>query len=120
MSLGIAFVIVLFIEALVMLGADLFVKYKKLDELESYFSENDAIQRNKRFWRKNRLIDKTMRLSVIIGFLMQPQAHIKAGKVTAKELASVPLALRRWATWPFYFGIAWLLACCMGLVWQKW
>lgn len=120
MSLNTIFLILAFLSPFVLLGLDLFVKYKKLDELESYFSENEAVQRNKRFWRRNQLIDKTMRLSVLIGFLTQPNTHMKGGAVTARELASVPLALRRWATWPFYFGAVWLLACCIGLVWQTW
>ena len=42
------------LESLVLVGLLLFVEYTKLEELESYFSENEVVQRNKRF-----LVEKT-------------------------------------------------------------
>ena len=97
-----------------------FVEYKKLDELESYFIDNDLVHSNKRFWGRNQPIDKTMRLSVIIGFFTLPKLHMRRGDVTEQELASVPQALRRWVTWPFYYGVLWLLCSCTWVIWKKW
>jgi hypothetical protein len=120
MSLKLFILILVLITPFVGLVLTWFVEYKKLDELESYFSENECVQRNKRFWGRNQPVDKTMRLSVIIGFFTLPKVHVRRGDVTEQELDSVPRGLRCWVTWPFYFGAIWLLACCIGFVWQKW
>ena len=115
-----AFTILVSAGSLVVLALILFAEYRKLDELESYFSENKAVQRNKRFWGRNKRIDRTMRMSIFIGFFMQPKTHIKSNEVTREELDSVPLALKRWATWPFYFSVIYFMALTTWVVWRKW
>ncbi|ETK21485.1 hypothetical protein H097_00365 [Pseudomonas sp. FH4] len=107
------------LESLVLVGLLLFVEYTKLEELESYFSENEVVQRNKRFWSKNRHIDKTMRMSVIVCFLFHPARYIKLGDVSHEELAAIPLALKRWVVWPCYWGFFWLFRCTVSLLWDK-
>ncbi|WP_339533349.1 hypothetical protein [Pseudomonas mucidolens] len=102
--------ILLFVMPFVCLGLKLFVDYRKLDELERYFRGNEAVQRNKRFWGRNQVIDRTMRMSILIGFFMQPRTHVKNNDVTWKELNSVPLALKRWVLWPFYLSLMYGLA----------
>ncbi len=44
------------------------VEYTKLDELESYFSENRRECDNKRYWHRNRARDKFKRTSLIAVF----------------------------------------------------
>lgn len=89
---------------LVYSGLSLYVKYVKLEEMESYFTENKAVCDTKRFWRRNQHIDRLHRWLVITEILEMPKMHIKKGEVTEAELAAVPLSLKRWAVWPTYFG----------------
>ncbi|NVZ86416.1 hypothetical protein [Pseudomonas yamanorum] len=112
-------VILLGVWPFVFLGLKLFVEYKKLDELESYFSDNVLVRDNKRFWRRNQLIDRYMRLSLIVDFLSLPKLHIRRGDVTAAELASVPLSLKRWVLWPYRFGMAGFVGAGLWYVWIK-
>ncbi|CRM71053.1 hypothetical protein [Pseudomonas sp. 58 R 3] len=42
---------------------------------------------------------------LIFEFLSDSTRHVKAGVVTEDELASVPLALKRWVVWPYYLGV---------------
>ncbi|WP_339533345.1 hypothetical protein [Pseudomonas mucidolens] len=120
MSLNTLFVIVLALGMFVSLGLTLYAEYKKLDELESYFSENETVQYRKRFWGRNRPIDRAMRMSVFVFFFMSPDSYVKSGEVTREELASVPLALKRWATWPFYFSLLYFVALASWTAWREW
>ncbi|VVO06534.1 hypothetical protein PS834_03102 [Pseudomonas fluorescens] len=112
--------ILLFVMPFICLGLKLFVDYRKLDELESYFTENEVVQRNKRFWGRGQAIDRTMRVSILVGFFMQPKTHVKSNDVTWEELNSVPLTLKRWVLWPFYLSLIYGLAVTAWLVWCKW
>ncbi|WP_346266442.1 hypothetical protein [Pseudomonas sp. WS 5027] len=85
MSLYALILIALAVGMYVSLGLTLYGQYKKLDELESYFSENKAVQRNKRFWGRNKRIDRVMRMSILIGFFMQPNHHIKRDERPGKS-----------------------------------
>lgn len=112
--------ILLFVWTFVLLGLTLFVEYTKLDELERYFSENELVRDNKRFWRRNQPIDKFQRLSLIIQFLSMPKLHVKRGDVTEAELACVPLSLKRWALWPYRISMIWAIASAAWYVWYRW
>lgn len=79
--------------------------YFKLEALEKYFEGNEVIQYNKRIWPGSRPWDKTMRLGQIGLFFMFPKSYVRLGDVSEEELASVPISLKRWATWPDYFII---------------
>lgn len=120
MSLYTLILIALALGMFVSLGLLLYAEYKKLDEIESYFSENEAVQSNKRFWGRNKRIDRTMRMSILIGFFMQPKTHMKSNEVSREELESVPLALKRWVTWPFYFSAIYFVALTAWVIWRKW
>lgn len=120
MSLYGCSVILLGVWPFIFLGLKLFVEYKKLDELESYFTDNVLVRDNKRFWGRNQLIDRYMRLSLIVDFLSLPKLHIRRGDVTAAELASVPLSLKRWALWPYRFGMVGFVGAGLWYVWIKW
>ncbi|MFL1503468.1 hypothetical protein ACI77J_18185 [Pseudomonas sp. O64] len=104
----------------VVLGLMLFVEYTKLDEVESYFSSNEMLRGNKRFWRRNQWIDRQYRMLLIVEFLSDSKRHVKAGVVTEAELASVPLALKRWVLWPYNFGLVWCIATVVWSVWRRW
>lgn len=106
------------LEMFVLLGILLFVQYTKLDKLESYFSENEVVQRNKRFWSWSRHIDKTMRMSVIACFLAHPSVYIKKGDVTREELAAIPLGLKRWVVWPTYWSVFFVFRVVAMLLWD--
>jgi hypothetical protein len=79
--------------------------YFKLESLEKYFEGNEVVQRNKRVWSGKRPQDKSLRMGQISCFLMFPKSYIQSGDVSEEELASIPLPLKRWATWPYYFSI---------------
>jgi hypothetical protein len=113
------FTVTLLLWMLINLGLLLFVAYRKLDELESYFTENEAVQRTKRFWRRSLPIDKTMRMVVIVELLSMPKRHLKKGEVTEAELTSVPVALKRWAVWPYYGGMVLMVLAIIWEVWSK-
>ncbi len=120
MSLNELTLITLAFGMFVCLGLTLYVEYKKLDELESYFSENETVQHYKRFWGRNKSIDKSMRLGVFVQFFVWPASYVKSGEVTREELDSVPLALKRWVTWPFYFSVIYVAAVLSWYVWRQW
>ncbi len=52
MDFFLVYTVVWFVGTFVFLGLVLFAEYTKLDELESYFSENEKVRRHKRFWKK--------------------------------------------------------------------
>ena len=120
MSLTILILIVLAFGAFVSLGLILYAEYKKLDELESYFSGNETVQYYKRFWGRNKPIDKSMRMGVFVQFFVWPATYLKSGEVTREELDSVPLALKRWVTWPFYLSVTYVAAVLSWYVWRQW
>lgn len=120
MSFFLALTIVNCASSFVLLGLMGFVAYAKLDEVESYFSQNEKVRSNKRFWRRNQWIDRQYRMMLMFEFLQDSKRHVKAGVVTEAELASVPLALRRWVVWPYYFGFIWLIALIVWTVWRRW
>ncbi|WP_256350931.1 hypothetical protein, partial [Pseudomonas veronii] len=115
-----AYTIVLFVGMSILLGLMLFAEHKKLDELESYFSENEKVRYHKRFWKRNQRIDRFHRMGLMIDFLSNPKPFLKAGLVTEAELASVPIALKRWALWPYRISYIWLVALGVWSVWYKW
>ncbi|PRA33233.1 hypothetical protein [Pseudomonas poae] len=119
MSFVLIYTIVLFASTFVILGLVLFAEYKKLDELESYFSENETVRRHKRFWGRNRPIDRFHRMGLMIDFLRLSKRHLKAGVVTEAELASVPLSLKRWALWPYRLGYIWVVMAFIKYFWIR-
>ena len=119
MTFFLAFTIAQVTSSFVLLGLMLFVEYTKLEEVESYFSQNEKVLSNKRFWRRNQWIDRQYRMMLMFDFLQDSKRHVKAGVVTEAELASVPLALRRWVVWPYYFGFVWLIAFVVWSVWRR-
>jgi hypothetical protein len=120
MDFFLVYSIVLFVGMSVVLGLLLFAEYTKLDELESYFSENEKVRYHKRFWKRNQRIDRFHRMGLMIDFLSNPKPFLKAGLVTEAELASVPIALKRWALWPYRISYIWLVALGVWSVWYKW
>ncbi len=120
MSFFLAFTIVHFVGALVLVALMLYAEFAKLQELESYFSENEHVRRNKRFWKRNQRIGRLHRMVLIMDMLSMPKVYLKKGLVTEAELASVPLALKRWAVWPYCIGYIWAVLTCVWQVWFKW
>ena len=112
--------IFLFAGAFVGAGLTLYAECTKLEALESYFSENKVVCDNKRFWGRNKHIDRFHRMLVINGLLGMPKFHIKRGEVTEAELASVPLSLKRWALWPYRFGMVWFAGCMLWSILYGW
>jgi hypothetical protein len=100
--------------ALVGSGLTFYAECTKLEALESYFSENKLVCDNKRFWGRNKHIDRFHRMLLITEILGMPKMHVRRGNVTEVELASVPLSLKRWALWPFNFGMVWIAG---GILW---
>ncbi|WP_339530019.1 hypothetical protein [Pseudomonas mucidolens] len=117
MSFFLAYTIVMCSGALIGFAVMLYAEYRKLDELESYFSENEKVRRHKRFWRRKRRIDRFHRMGLMIDFLSNPKPYLQAGLVTEIELAAVPLTLKRWALWPYRFAYVW--AAVAG-IWYFW
>jgi hypothetical protein len=102
------------------LGLVLFAEYRKLDELESYFSENSLVRGRKRFWGRRQRIGRFMRMGLMIDFLSMPKRCVKQGYVTESELAAIPKSLRRWALWPYRFGMSWAVASVIWSIWYHW
>ena len=120
MSFFLAFTIVHFVGAFVVLGLALFAEYTKLNEVESYFTHNERVRANKRFWRKNHWIDRQYRMLLMFDLLSDSARYVKAGVVTEAELVSVPLALKRWVLWPYYLGLIWVIGTVAWSVWRRW
>ena len=112
--------IVLFVGTFVVLGLMIFAEYTKLEEVESYFSQNERVHDNKRFWRRNQWIDRQYRMLLVFEYLSYSKRHVKAGDVTEAELASVPLALKRWVVWPYYLGYIWAVGTAVWTFWGWW
>jgi hypothetical protein len=120
MDLFLAYTIVWFGGMLVILGLILYAEYTKLDELESYFSENEKVCRHKRFWKRKQRIDRFHRMGLMIDILSTPKAFLKAGLLTKAELASVPSALKRWALWLYRVSYIWIVTTGIWYVWFNW
>ncbi|MFB3303994.1 hypothetical protein [Pseudomonas sp. AMR01] len=120
MDYFLAYTIVWVVGMFILLGLMLFAEYTKLDEVESYFSKNEKVLANKRFWGGGQRIDRLFRMLLMVEILWIPKPYLKAGFVTEAELASVPLALKRWVLWPYYFGFIWLIATVVWSVWRWW
>ncbi|MGC6369404.1 hypothetical protein [Pseudomonas sp. K2I15] len=96
-----------------------YLKYRKLEEIERYFTENIALQRNKRFWSWNKEIDRRWRVTFITMYLVAPKEMIRRGAVTKEELAAIPQPLKRWFIWSFYWGTLNVIAMFAWLIWAK-
>lgn len=105
---------------LIFAGLTLYAEYTKLEALESYFSENKVVCDHKRFWGRNQRIDRFHRMLLITELLGMPKFHIKRGDVTEAELASVPLSLKRWALWPYHFGMVWAAGLALWVYLYGW
>lgn len=119
MSFFLVYTIVWMVGIFILLGLMLYAEYTKLDELESYFSENECVRRHKRFWKRNQRIDKFYRMGLMIDFLSDSKRFVKAGLVTEDELALVPLALRRWALWPYRISHIWAVGTVIWAIWYR-
>ncbi|XMB50811.1 hypothetical protein QQ999_05700 [Pseudomonas fluorescens] len=120
MSLFLVYSIVMFAWVFVVFVLIVFAEYAKLDELESYFSENEKVLRHKRFREGYDPIDRYHRMSLMIDILSGSKAFLKAGLVTEAELASVPLTLKRWALWPYRLADVCIIEIIVWEVWRRW
>ena len=120
MSLFLVYSIVMFAWVFVVFVLIVFAEYAKLDELESYFSENEKVLRHKRFREGYDPIDRYHRMSLMTDILSGPKAFLKAGLVTEAELASVPLTLKRWALWPYRLADVCIIEMIVWEVWRRW
>ncbi|WAT26590.1 hypothetical protein [Pseudomonas sp. GXZC] len=120
MDLFLIYSIVLFAGTFVIVGLMIFAEYTKLDEVERHFSQNERVRDNKRFWCRNQWIDRQYRMLLILAFFSDSKRYMEAGVVTEAELASVPLALKRWVVWPYYVGYIWALGTVVWIVWRWW
>ena len=73
MSLFLAYTIVMIIGAFVVLGLMLFAKRTKLDELESYFSENAEVRKRKQLWGPSPRFGGFHRMGLMIDILLMPK-----------------------------------------------
>lgn len=120
MSLFLVYSIVMFAWVFVVFVLIVFAEYAKLDELESYFSENEKVLRHKRFREGYDPINRYHRMSLMIDILSGSKAFLKAGLVTEAELASVPLTLKRWALWPYRLADVCIIEIIVWEVWRRW
>ena len=111
---------VLFVGMLVLVALMIYAEFAKLEELESYFSGNEHVRRHKRLWKRNQRIDRFHRMGLMVDMLSMPKAFLKEGLVTKAELASVPLALKRWAVWPYRGSYLWAVLVGIWYVWREW
>jgi hypothetical protein len=114
------YITLLIVFTFVMLGLMLFAEHRKLEELESYFSKNKMVLEHKRKWGRNQRLARFHRMGLMIDILSMPKCHVKEGLVTEAELGCVPLALKRWALWPYRLCHIWALALLIGAVWRRW
>jgi hypothetical protein len=95
--------LVIGVEFLIALWLVLYADYVKLPELEKYFETNEIVQLNKARWPSKLPMHRAFRMGQIANFLSYSKSYIRLGDVTEDEVASVPLPLKRWAIWPYYF-----------------
>ncbi|MGY1881469.1 hypothetical protein [Pseudomonas reactans] len=120
MDLFLIYSIVLFAGMFVIVGLMIFAEYTKLDDVERHFSQNERVRDNKRFWCRNQWVDRQYRMLLILAFFSDSKRYMEAGVVTEAELASVPLALKRWVVWPYYVGYIWAFGTVMWIIWRWW
>lgn len=120
MDLFFVYVTLLIILTFVILGLMLFAEHRKLEELESYFSKNTVVREHKRKWGRNQRLARFHRMGLMIDILSMPKRYVKKGLVTEAELGCVPLALKRWALWPYRLCHIWALALLIGAAWRRW
>ena len=120
MDLFFVYVTLLIILTFVILGLMLFAEHRKLEELESYFSKNTVVREHKLKWGSNQRFARLHRMGLMIDILSMPKRYVKKGLVTEAELGCVPLALKRWALWPYRLCHIWALALIIGAVWRRW
>ena len=111
-----AYTIVMVIGTFVVVGLVLYATRTKLDELESYFSENAEVRKLLQRWENQRFA-RFNRMCLMISILTTPKRHVKDRFVTEAELASIPIALKRWAVGLYRLAI--FLAAYWGL-WFTW
>lgn len=116
MSWFFAYTVVMVIGTFVLVGLMRYATRTKLDELETYFIDNAEVRKGQQRWGNQRFA-RFNRMCVMISILTTPKRHVKDGFVTEAELASIPLALKRWAVWLYRFAI--FLAAYWGL-WCTW
>jgi hypothetical protein len=112
MSWFFAYTTVVVIGTFFVVGLMRYATRTKLDELESYFSANAEVRKLQQRWEHRRLA-RFHRMCLMINILTMPKRHVKDGFVTEAELASIPLALKRWAVWLYRLTI--FLAAYWGL-----
>lgn len=90
------------VEVLIAIPIVLYADYVKLPELEKHFVDNEIVQLNQARWPSKLPMHRAFRMGQICNFLLFSKSYIRLGDVTEEEVASVPLSLKRWATWPYY------------------
>ena len=117
MSFFLAYTIVMVIGTFVVLGLMLFAGRTKLDELESYFSENAEVRKYQQRWGRSQRLVRFNRMGLMIDILRAPKRSVKEGLVTEAELASIPSALKRWAVWPYRLAMIWAISWGYWCTW---
>lgn len=112
-----AFTIVMVIGTFVVLGPMLFAARTKLEELESYFSENAEVRKYQQRWGRGQRFVRFSRMGLMIDILRAPKRAVKDGLVTEAELAAVPVALKRWAVWPYRLVMIWAISWGYWCTW---
>ena len=107
MSVFYMYTLVMIVGTFVVLGLMLYAGHTKLDELESYFKENAEVRKYQERWKRNQRLNRGNRMALLINILRTPKRSVKEGLVTEAELAAVPLALKRWAVWPYRLVMIW-------------
>ncbi|MCF5669187.1 hypothetical protein [Pseudomonas marginalis] len=116
MSWFFAYTIVMVIGTFFFVGLMRYATRTKLEELEGYFGGNAEVHKLQQRWENHRFA-RFNRLCLMISILTTPKRHVKDRFVTEAELASIPLALKRWAVWLYRLAI--FLAAYWGL-WLTW
>lgn len=98
---------VMVVGTFIVLGLMLFAGRTKLEELESYFSENAEVRKYQQRWRPNQRFVRFNRMGLMIDIHRRPERSVKEGLVTEAELAVIPLSLKRWAVWPYRLVMFW-------------
>jgi hypothetical protein len=101
------YTLVMIIGTFVVLGLMLYAVHTKLDELESYFKENAEVRKYQERWKQNQRLNRGNRMALLINILRTPKRSVKEGLLTEAELAAIPLALKRWAVWPYRLVMVW-------------
>ncbi|AUG08761.1 hypothetical protein [Pseudomonas sp. S09G 359] len=120
MSFFFAYTIVMIVGTFVVLGLLLFAGCTKLDELESYFSENPEVRNSRQRWERTQRVSRSRRMGLLIDILRTPKRSVKEGYLTEAELASIPSSLRRWAVWPYRLAMIWAISWGYWCTWLEW